>query len=95
MNINIAYSIQSPLFIRAGKEAFTMLVIAEDLEGNAHTHQHDFDTKEAADVFADRVLDHGAINTEFWHEGTPWDRYLIPQSWEEEKAEALWNEAFA
>lgn len=41
--------------------------------------------KEEATEFVEKVAKRGIINPEYWSEGTAWDQYKEPQTYQEEK----------
>ena len=71
---------------------FDYVVMATDYDDCEWTHRKTFNYNDGLDApmfFAVKVEDQGSINTDFWDEGNPWDRYKVPQTYEEEKAQAL------
>ena len=75
---------------------WNLLIVATTADGTEYTHVREFDMKhekkEARD-FAALVSGGRGINLLVWNEGTPWDQYKTPQTWDQEKAEALEREA--
>ena len=72
---------------------YNLQVVAECEDGTRRTHYQTFDSWdiEGVTIFVDTVNRRGHIKACYWEEGTSWDHYATPQSYEEEKAEALFN----
>ena len=71
-----------------------LLIVATTADGLEYTRSRTFDRDEpekAANTaeFVERM---GYIDTEMWLEGSPWDKYRVSQTWDEERAEALERE---
>ena len=68
---------------------YNYFVVAEDQYGNRYTHVRNYThhEKEARDRMIERIRRAGRINLEHWLVGTVWDSYLVPQTYEEEKAD--------
>ena len=65
--------------------------------GKTYTLNHVFrwwEGEEAAEEMVAKIYAKGYIDLAHWSEGTCWDAYKTPQTWEEEKAEALEKEAW-
>lgn len=90
---------ETPLY-RMGKDEenhdiinFRYAIVAW-VDGVAYTHLVEFSRVDIdrAMRLEDRIEERGYINLDHWVEGTPWDRYRTPQTYEEEREEALFNE---
>lgn len=90
---------ETPLY-RMGKDEeghdiinFRYAIVAM-VEGIPYTHGVEFsrDDLDRAERLVERVRDRGYIDLDHWVQGTPWDYYRIPQTYEEEREEALFNE---
>jgi len=71
---------------------WNLLIKARLGDGRTFTHLKEFDMlheKEDAAYFANKITSAGFIDLKYWYEGSPWDKYSTPQTYEEEKAEAL------
>lgn len=66
-----------------GGKAYTLNHVVRWWEGSAKVEE-----------LVARIEAKGQINLEHWSEGTCWDAYKTPLTWEEEKAKALENEAW-
>lgn len=97
INIITAYFIQSPEFEIITEDGpgsdFNLQIVAETEAGTKYTHIKTFDRWEdaRADCFVKQVEARGKIDPAFWTEGTSWDQYATPQTWEEEKAEHIFK----
>jgi len=71
---------------------FDYVVIATLEDGRVFTHSRAFNgtnERRYAENLVNVVRKRGKIDLYHWWEGTTWDRYKIPQTYEEEKAQAL------
>lgn len=73
---------------------YSIFVVVETTKGY-YTHRHSFRAWESTDAedLAARVSARRHIDGDYWEEGTPWDAYRTPLSYEEEKMDALNFEA--
>lgn len=88
--------IQSPLYWGKDYDGFDvdlydLNVVVTLPSGKKYTHQRRFNANESMIVeeFVDVVRFKGYVDLTHWWEGTTWDRYNTPQSYEEEKEQAL------
>jgi len=96
---NVNYG-KSPLFEVMTEDGpgdgYNLFVVAQGPNGSVFTHEMRFEyyETERAEAFAKRVEAKGEVDLAYWSEGTPWDCYATPQTYEEERAEALFNEGY-
>jgi hypothetical protein len=73
-------------------------VVFQGVDGNDYTYRQSFNddrqgwTVEAGETVARILNEVGIIDLPYWELGTPWDQYKIPQTYEEEKRDALESE---
>lgn len=97
MKIKAAYFIESPDFEIATEDGlsstFNLQVVAETEDGRKFTHFKTYArwSNIRACEFANEVEARGAIDPQYWTEGTSWDQYAEAQTYEEEKAERIFN----
>lgn len=97
MKIATAYYIESPLFEIVTEdgigEAYNLQIVAEEEDGNRRTHFQTFESwdRVSAQNFVDTIVERGEIDPQYWNEGTSWDHYAVPQTYDEEKLEAEWK----
>jgi len=92
-NINAIYK-EGPSYPYKDEEGFDChtwdyIITVEVAPGKVYTLKRTFDHVHEFDLLLDtclRISSASFIHTENWNDGTPWDRYLIPQTWDEEKA---------
>ena len=96
MKIKTAYFIESPLFEIMTEDGpastFNLQIVAETEDGRKFTHNRTYEAwqKDDAEKFSQWIVNLGRINVELhWHEGTSWDHYAVPQTYEEEMAEHI------
>lgn len=101
MIINDAYVQETPSYEYQTEDGtgitWDLFVEAVDSNGDKWAHNHQFDMlheAEAAQVLATKIRKSGNINPEHWCKGDCWEQYRTPQTWEQEKAAHLENEAF-
>jgi len=96
--IHEAYLMESPLYEVALEDgmgtAWCYLMVAKGTDGIEYTHYRTFEHYQADD--ANKIIAsinaRGIIDLEHWTEGTAWDYYKEPQTYQEEKEEALFHE---
>ena len=93
-----AYCTESPLFEIKDEcgypgSSYVVMVVAQ-AEGDTFTLGHTFEPHEmeTAVALCKRINEHQVIDTRYWVEGDPWSAYREPQSYEDEKREALERE---
>jgi hypothetical protein len=92
-----AYVIESPLFEVVTEDGigsgYNLQIVCEDVNGKKYTHFKTFEAyeRDAASNFVKKIAARGTVNREHWNPGTSWDHYATPQTYEEEKAEAIFN----
>ena len=72
---------------------YNLQVVAETEDGRKFTHFKTYVRGHAgaASKFVNEVEARGAIDPQYWTEGTSWDQYAEEQTYEEEKAEHIFN----
>jgi hypothetical protein len=89
---------EGPLFEKVYEDhvgdAYNYYVSTQCVDGRNYTLLRQFgpDEKDLAERTAKAIDAGGVIEVAYWELGTPWDQYKIPQTYEEEKAEALERE---
>lgn len=93
------YIVDGPMYEETGEDGlyyyFDYFIVVLDENDIIRTHKREWRHNETyeRDLFMDKVKKSGYINTEHWWEGDVWDAYKIPQTYEEEKRDALEWEA--
>ena len=78
--------------------AYDHFLVVQGVDGNDYTYRQSFNddrqgwTIEAGETVARILNEVGIIDLPYWQIGTPWDAYLVPQTYEEEKRDALERE---
>jgi hypothetical protein len=79
-------------------DAYDHFLSVQGVDGNDYTYRQSFNddrqgwTVEAGETVARILNEVGIIDLPYWELGTPWDQYKIPQTYEEEKRDALESE---
>ena len=103
MEIQAVTFIETPLYFIGYDEcgieqsSFGLRVVATSKRTGAnYTLSYPFEAYERDRIvkLVSRIRKAGRINLEYWDEGTPWDYYMVPQTYEEEREEALEREAW-
>jgi len=95
--IQEAYLMESPSYQITMEDGYgsdwCYLMVAKDFDGIEYTHYRTFERYQVED--ANKIIAsinaRGIIDLEHWSEGTAWDYYKEPQTYQEEKDEAYFN----
>lgn len=91
--------VEGPLYEEMGEDEmgfwYDYFIEVTDEDGSLWTHKRSFRWNETMEreKFFKRVMDSNTFNPEYWYEGEVWAYYKTPQSYEEEKRDALAFEA--
>ena len=103
MEIQSVTFMETPLysigFNECGEEQYSFglrVVASSKRTGANYTLSYPFESYERDRVarLVSRINRVGVIDLEFWESGTPWDSYKQPQTYAEEREEALMREAW-
>lgn len=95
MKIKYVDIVEGPLYEELGEDGYytyyDYFIVATAEDGQTYTLKRSFNRheKDKRDRVFKRISDSLVIDIEHWYEGSVWDSYLIPQTYEEEKRDAL------